>query len=413
VGAVAPSWLFVVPLVALGLLAGSAIAGHIAGGARMFVLGVGVSFAAVVLLLPWSGTVLGDGVATSGPALGASGRLGFGAALRFQTGPFGHGVLGWALLVVAALPLFIGRSWRLTWAARFWAVAVVCFVAAWAGSRGWVPTLPADVVLAPAAAALAASAALGAAAFELDLPGYRFGWRQLAAGLAALAMAVAAVPFLTATQTGRWQVPTADPASELPFLPDPAHGDYRVLWAGAPDALPLAGFQLSSGVAYGTSFDGPPSVADLWLGGNTGAAPQLATDLKLAERRLTTKLGHLLAPAGVLYLVVPNNTAPAGAGGYRALPPPSLLQGLALQTDLRVVDQVDSNYTVYLNASTTGSDRSSARAHRVRQRCRREGHCRLYRLCVGDSRQRLELEGRLAVRDASAGVRMGDDLCRA
>ena len=350
VGAVAPSWLFVVPLVALGLLVGSALAGR-RSGLRMFALGVAVSFAAALLLLPWSGTVLGDGVATSGPALGGSGRLGFGAALRFQTGPFGHGVLGWALLVVAALPLFIGRGWRLSWAARLWTVALLCFVTAWLSSRGWVPALPAEVVLAPAAAALAGSAALGAAAFELDLPGYRFGWRQLAAGVAAIAMALAAVPLLAATKTGRWQIPTSDPASELPFLPGPAHGDYRVLWAGAPDALPLAGYQLAPGVAYGASLDGTPSVADLWVGGGSGAAPQLASDLKLVEGRLTTKVGHLLAPAGVLYVVVPNNTAPAGAGGFSAPPPASLVQGLALQTDLRVVDQVDSNYTVYLNAA--------------------------------------------------------------
>ena len=351
VGAVAPAWLFVVPLVALGLLAGSALAGHPRGGVRVFALGVAASAGAVVLLLPWSGTVLGNSVATSGPDLGSTGRLGFGAALRFQTGPFGHGVLGWALLVVGALPLFIGRGWRLTWAARLWVVALLCFATAWAGSRGWVPALPAEVVLAPAAAALAWSAALGAAAFELDLPGYRFGWRQLAAGVAALAMALAAVPLLAATKTGRWEVPSADPASELPFLPDPGHGDYRVLWAGATDALPLAGYQLSPGAAYGASYDGSPTVSDLWVTGRTGATPQLAADLRLVEGRLTTKLGHLLAPAGVLYIVVPNHTAPAGAGGFPAAPPASLLQGLALQTDLKVVDQVDSNYSVYSNAA--------------------------------------------------------------
>ncbi|HEX6392447.1 MAG TPA: glycosyltransferase [Acidimicrobiales bacterium] len=351
VGAVAPSWLFVVPLVALGLLAGSALAGMPGGGLRMFLLGLATAFGAVVLLLPWSGTVLGSRVSTAGPSLGAGGRLGFGAVLRFQTGPFGHGVLGWALLVVAALPLFIGRGWRLAWAARLWSVAVLCFAAAWAGSRGWVPALPPDVVLAPAAAALAGSAALGAAAFELDLPGYRFGWRQLAAGIAAVAVALAAVPLLAATKTGRWQVPSADPASELPFLPDTAHGDYRVLWVGSPDALPLAGYQLSTGVAYGTSYDGPPNLGDLWVTGRRGAAGQLASDVRLVEGRLTTKLGHLLAPAGVLFVVVPNHTAPAGAGGFATPPPASLLQGLSLQTDMQVVDQVDSNYTVYRNAA--------------------------------------------------------------
>jgi GT2 family glycosyltransferase len=351
VGAVAPSWLIVFPLVALGLLAGSALAGRPAGGVRTFGIGITATFGAVVLLLPWSGTVLGSSVSTSGPDMGPAGHLGFGAALRFQTGPFGHGFLGWALLVVGALPLFIGRGWRLAWAARLWVVAVLCFMTAWASSRGWVPSVPPDVALAPAAAALAGSAALGAAAFELDLPGYRFGWRQLAAGIAALAMALAALPLLTATRTGRWQVPSADPASELPFLPDTSHGDYRVLWVGSPDALPLAGYQLAPGAAYGTSYDGPPAVGDLWVTGRTGSAGQLAADVRLVEGRMTTKLGHLLAPAGVLYVVVPNHTAPAGAGGFATPPPAALKDGLELQTDLQVVDQVDSNYTVYRNAA--------------------------------------------------------------
>ena len=47
--------------------------------------------------------------------------------LRFQTGPFGNTPLGWAFLVAAALPLVIGRGWRLGWSVRAWFVAL----AAW------------------------------------------------------------------------------------------------------------------------------------------------------------------------------------------------------------------------------------------------------------------------------------------
>ena len=139
-------------------------------------------------------------------------------------GPFGHGALGWALLVVAALPLIIGRGWRLAWAARLWVVAMVFFWLTWAGSRGWIPALPPEVGLAPAAAALAGSAALGAVAFELDLPGYRFGWRQLAAAVAGVALALAAIPMLIASGQGRWHLPSADASSVLAFLPDSQAG---------------------------------------------------------------------------------------------------------------------------------------------------------------------------------------------
>jgi hypothetical protein len=351
VATVAPSFLYVVPLVGAALLLGSAVAGRPVRGVRMLGVAVAASAVAAVLLLPWSGTVLFNRAALLGPTVGPSGRLGFGDVLRFQTGPFGHGPLGWGLLVVAALPLFIGRDWRLAWAARLWAVALMSFGITWAGWRGWVPALPVEVALAPAAAALAGSAALGAVAFELDLPGYRFGWRQAATGLAGIALALASVPLLIAAGGGRWDVPSADASSVLAFLPDSQGGDYRVLWVGAPDALPLAGRQLHTGVVYGTSVDGEPALADLWLPARSGATPQLADDLKLVENGLTTKLGHLLAPTGVRYLVIPNHNGPQGSGAEATPVPSGLLSGLELQTDLQSYNAGDPNYTIYVNAA--------------------------------------------------------------
>ena len=350
VASVAPSFLFVVPLAAVGLLAGSALAGRPSTALRAAGIILAATIAAALLLLPWSGTVLGSGVATVGPDPGPAARLGLGAVMRFQTGPFGGTVLGWALLLVAALPLFIGRGWRLVWAARLWAVAFVCFAAAWMSTRAWVPQLPPDVVLTMAAAALSLSAALGAVAFELDLPGYRFGWRQLAAAVAGVSMLAAAIPLFGAAGAGRWKVPSADAASLLGFLADPHHGDYRVLWVGAPAALPMAGYQLAPGVSFATSFDGEPGAQDLWVNSRRGAAGELAADLRLIEDRATTKAGHLLALAGVRYLVIPNRTSPAGSGGSAAPSPQALLQGLELQTDLQAYN-VDPAYSVYLNAA--------------------------------------------------------------
>ena len=238
-------------------------------------MAVGATVVAVVLLLPWSGTVLGDGPASLGVGAGSAARLGLGQVLRFNTGPVGHGPLGWAFLVVAGLPLVIGRGWRLAWAARLWVVAIVFFWLTWAGLRGWIPALPAEVGLAPAAAALAGSAALGAVAFELDLPGYRFGWRQLAAAAAGVALAVSSVPMVIASGQGHWHLPSADASSVLGLMltPDTRGGDYRVLWVGAPDALPLAARPLHAGLAYATSYDGEPDVTDLWLTRQQGATP--------------------------------------------------------------------------------------------------------------------------------------------
>jgi hypothetical protein len=206
-----------------------------------------------------------------------------------------------------------------------------------------------EVGLAPAAAALAGSAALGAVAFELDLPGYRFGWRQLAAALGGLALAVAAIPILIASGQGRWHLPAQDASSVLAFLPDNHAGDYRVLWVGAPDALPLAARPFEPGIGVAASYNGEPGLPDLWMTGRQGATPVLAADLRLVENRLTTKLGHLLAPTAVRYLVLPNHNAPVGSGAGPVVTPQALLAGLQLQTDLQLVD-ADANYTVYQNA---------------------------------------------------------------
>jgi GT2 family glycosyltransferase len=351
VAAVAISFLYVVLIVGMALLVGSALAGRVESGLRMLAVAVAATVGAFVLLLPWSGSVLGSRAVVLGPSSGPSGRLGLGEIMRFHTGPFGSGVWGWALLVVAALPLLIGSGWRLAWAARLWLVALACFFVAWAGLRGWVPALPAEVVLAPAAAALAGSAALGAAAFELDLPGYRFGWRQVAATVAGLALAVAVIPWMVGSSGGRWHLPSADASSVLSFLPDSQNGDYRVLWVGAPEALPLASRHLERGMAYGTSFDGEPGLADIWLPGSPGATGVLAADLHLVEGRLTTKIGHLLAPTGVRYLVIPNHNGPSGSGAIAVAQPSALISGLALQTDLQLVDVGDPNYTVYDNSA--------------------------------------------------------------
>jgi GT2 family glycosyltransferase len=351
VASVAPAFLYVVPLIGLGLLLGSVLAGRGPSGLRMVGLSVVTTAAAFVVLLPWSATVLGSRAATLGPDLGSAGRTGFGALLRFHTGPIGSGWIGWALVVAAALPLFIGRDWRLAWAARFWSVALLLIVVAWAGRRGWLPPIPVELLLAPAAASLASSAALGAASFELDLPGYRFGWRQLATGVAALALAAAAVPIVVASGSGRWGMPSSDPASVLNVLKGNQKGDYRILWVGAPEALPMAGRQLYAGMAYATSYDGMPDLTDMWTPGSSGAAGQLRYDLSMAQNGLTTKLGHLLAPAAVRYLVIPANTAPTGAGGHGVALPGALLAGLRLQTDLQSVYVGDANYTVYQNAA--------------------------------------------------------------
>ncbi|MGH9121656.1 MAG: hypothetical protein ACRDYC_06875, partial [Acidimicrobiales bacterium] len=348
VSAFVPSFLAVIVVVGLALVAGSVLCGRGMSGVRCLQACVISVIGAVVLLVPWSLSVLGSRASILGVAAGPSARHDLGAVLSFHLGPVGA-PLTWMLLVGAALPLVIGGSWRLEWAARLWLVAIVCFAWTWAGLAGWVPAPDPEVSLAPAAAALTGAVALGVVAFQLDLPSYRLGWRQLASVVATLAVAAGALPTLAAAGGGHWDLPTEGTSAAVAFLPTTQKGHYRVLWVGATSTLPAAAQPYEDGFGYATSTDGTPDLTYTWLPAHDAASNLLADDLKLAQGGLTTQLGHLLAPMSVRYIVVPNHDAPQGDGAHAVAVPTALLAGLTEQTDLQLVS-ADPDYTVYENA---------------------------------------------------------------
>ncbi|HVM63225.1 MAG TPA: hypothetical protein VMU14_00085, partial [Acidimicrobiales bacterium] len=343
-GAVAPALLPLAVAVGLLLFAGSVLTGATAAGARPLRLVALAAAGALVLLAPWSIGWLppvGEWASFSGPAA-HTGAADLSTLLRFQTGPLGAGPLGYALLVVAAFPLLVGRDWRSAWATRMWVVALGSFALAWAGQHGalglgWPPP---DVLLAPAAAALAVSCALGVAAFEVDLSGYHFGWRQVASVVAAGAACLACLPVLFRSVDGRWQQPTTgyDALLQPWMTAKQAQGAFRVLWVGAPSVLPIAGWRLDGRTAYATSVDGVPQVTDQWPGTSRGPTRLLAQSLTLARSGLTAQVGHLLAPMGVRYIVLTSAVAPLATKGFAPVPQ-DIVQGLASQLDLEVVDR--------------------------------------------------------------------------
>jgi GT2 family glycosyltransferase len=347
-----PAILVLVPLVAVGLVLGSLLTMSLAGVGRSIAVALGSTAVAAILLAPWSIDLLGSRTALFGVPGDPVHAPGLGRLLAFHTGPIGAGWPGWALVVVAALPLVIGRSWRLVWAARCWGVALTAWGVAWAAGRGWlgVPLAAPDVVLTIAAAALALAVALAVAAFEQDLSGFRFGWRQVAASVATVAVVISFVPILVAARGGRWRLPGRGFESALAWVPQQrAGGGFRVLWVGDPNALPMGSWRLVDGVGYATSNSGLPDVSDQWPAGAAGATPLLASDLRLASGGETTRLGHLLAPMAVQYIVVPTRLAP-GPRAPTVPVPADLVTALGQQEDLRTVAS-DEALLVYQNTA--------------------------------------------------------------
>jgi len=355
VAAFVPAIAIALLVAALGLLLGSLVAGGSTSTSASFVGALGAVGVAVVVLVPWSiEMLLPSGWSTvTGVARLPAVQPGLGQMLRFQVGPMGAAPLGWAMLVLAAVPLVLGRDWRLAWAVRLWMVALTCVGVAWAGGQGWIPLRlqSPDVLLAFAAAALAGAVALGAVAFETDLRRERFGWRQALSLAAGATIAAISLPVLGGAADGKWHMPSTDLARSVAWMePDAGGGAFRVLWLGDPEVLPLGSWRFQEGVGYATSRNGAPDAVDLLPGAPSSATETIADVLRVAQNGGTARLGRLLAPMAVRYIVVPTQTAPRDSVPPHPGIPPGLTQALGSQLDLRLLP-ADASLAVYENTA--------------------------------------------------------------
>jgi hypothetical protein len=213
---------------------------------------------------------------------------------------------------------------------------------------------PPEVLLAPAAAALAFAVGLGALAFELDLRGYRFGWRQAALVAATAGLALATLPFVAASFDGRWDMPRGgyDRTSRLQAAGGDEPGAFRILWLGDAAVLPVASWPLPSDVgqgAYATT-EGLPGTRNVWTGPETDDTRLVPEALATARAGDTSRLGRLLAPMGIRYVVVSDQLAPAPFGGIARPADPVLEDLLSGQLDLEEVN-VNPALRVYRNVA--------------------------------------------------------------
>jgi hypothetical protein len=211
----------------------------------------------------------------------------------------------------------------------------------------------AELLLAPAAAALAGAVMMGAAATQIDLRGYRFSWRQAAPLAGSLALVGAVLPILGAATSGSWHVASEEVARSIAWMPAQAEqGAFRVLWLGDPDTLPLDGWEFKGdqGVAWATSRNGAPEVTDLWPGPPSAATEAIGDAIGVARDGGTARLGRLLAPMAIRYIVVPKQLSTAGDTPEQLDVPAALTRALGSQLDLRVLPS-DPALDVYENVS--------------------------------------------------------------
>ncbi|MCP3912258.1 MAG: glycosyltransferase [Actinomycetia bacterium] len=348
--------------VAAAFILGSILSGRLGGIPRLVVAVVVGAVGALLLHLPWAVDLITGGSDASevwamvvGARPAGPDGLGFGEILRLDTGSSASSVLTWFLLAGAAYPLLLGRGWRLAWATRWWTIATVGWLWVWAVERGWVEVAaPAhEVVLGVVAAALAGCAALGMTVFTVDLREYHFGWRQVASVLALTAVLVGVLPMVGAAAGGRWSTPSRDIAHAAAFLAEEvAEEPFRVAWVGTEAAV-AGGWPVFGEVRVQVTPAGTPEVGDVLPSVPTGRSDLLVDALEASFAGRTSRLGELLAPLGVRYVVVQLEPSPAPYAFDAPPLPPRVVDGLTRQLDL-TTRIVDPTLLVFENSSWVG-----------------------------------------------------------
>jgi GT2 family glycosyltransferase len=364
VAAFEPLVLVLVPLLALALVVVSMLTGTAVLPARGVLLAALAALIASLLHLPWL-LQFGD---LDDLMVQLVGRPNTAAPeelhrlFRFETGTYGGTWFAWGPLVAAAVPLVISRGVRLAWAARAWGLAVAGFAGAWVSANGWMTDAVGtrlsigELLLVPAAVGLAWATAAGFASYEVDVPRFAFGWRQLTIAIGAVAIASAIAPAVLATADGRWRTPTNDLEVSLSLIDDRDAGpSYRVLWIGAEEVLPLDGWQLRDrDLLVATTVRGYPDVRYQWAGPRTDDHQRLLDAVELGLAGETSRMGRLLAPYGVQYVVAVEQGTPSFSVGPSRPLPEAPRQALTSQLDLRPI-AADPSVLVFENLAHVSS----------------------------------------------------------
>ena len=300
---------------------------------------------AVVLNFPWVGHYIGSDwwslVVGADSGVGANQGI-----LRVLTFDAGRAMFAPAVVVlygVVVVALLVARGERFVWAARAATLVGVFAVLALASdSRLFGFRLPdAGVLSSFTAAGLALGVVALLDALEHDIRGQRFGWRQPLAFAAAVMVLVPAFPLVVNAAGGRWNQPRSSLDTLLLQLSkNPAEGDYRVLYLGHPDLLPAAPRTLKLAdeglrLGYAVTDDGVATLFTQWSPAETSTVRTLENALGHLAARDTPRVGRLIAPLGVRYVVVPLLD---GSRSTREAPmevPAGLVEALRVQLDMR------------------------------------------------------------------------------
>jgi hypothetical protein len=227
-------------------------------------------------------------------------------------------------------------------------VVLAGLVLAWASANRYLPDAFTNTSIYVVVAALgeAAMIAYGVASLATGVTQERFGFRQIAAGLLALVMAVGLGAQALELALAEWEVGSNGLPPAWPVVDASGPGDFRILWLGRVDGerLPAPGGDPQGIVEAGAASvrysltDREGIVAlDTGRGADGPGYDYLRRALQELLSGSTSNAGALLGPLGIRFVVAQEGD----------LPPPSA-ERLDAQVDINLVPA--GGLTIYQNA---------------------------------------------------------------
>jgi hypothetical protein len=154
--------------------------------------------------------------------------------------------------------------------------------------------------------------------------------------------------------SGRWELVDDERSALLGLLPaPPEQAESRMLWVGPPEVVPLPGWPLTDGLVYALADDDTATMRERWRQEPTLAEELVAENLGLAAGAATDRLGRLLAPMGIRFVLIPveegGEEEPVLSTDPVDPTRPAVLDALDRQLDLRRVELGDESLVAYEN----------------------------------------------------------------
>lgn len=254
--------------------------------------------------------------------------------------------------VIAALfPLLVGIGWRFRMAVVAWGLILLGWsIGTFTAHTGRSLGIDIEEALVLSVVGVSLGVGLAVEAFAADVRRGSFGFRQLSSVVAAVAACIGVLPLALVAWNGRFNAPTSDVPTALQTL-DTGRGatQFRTLWIGDRDTLPLTGWPLRGDVVAATTEGTAPDLSTAAPPAAGSGEEQVLAALGVALDGGSRRLGELLAPAGIRYIVVMGDGNVTGTSNT-GRPSGPVADMLASQLDLVSVD-VSPGVGLYGNPS--------------------------------------------------------------